>query len=74
MADNIDNLLLEHMKCIQAELSGLRESSRDIVSRLGHIEMVLTDHTLSWAEQSVRINRIIERLDQIEQRLESTTV
>jgi len=79
MADNINNLLLEHMKRIQAEMSGLRESNRDIISRLGHIEMVLADHTVAlaehtvrWAEQSVRLDRVVERLDRIERRLELT--
>jgi len=79
MADNIDNLLLEHMKRIQAELSALRESNREIISRLGHIEVTLADHsvtlgehTVRWAEQSVRLDRVVDRLDRIERRLELT--
>jgi len=72
MAEQIDNLLLEHLKRIQAEQSASRNRDRDIIARLGHIEMVLADHTLSWAEQSVRIDRIAERLDRIERRLELT--
>jgi len=72
MAAHIDNLVLEHLKRIQAELSGLRESNKHIVSRLGHIETTLADHTVRWAEQSVRLDHVVERLDRIERRLELT--
>jgi len=79
MTDTIDNLLLEHMKRIQAELSDLRENSREIISRLGRVERTLADHTVtfaehavSWAEQSVRLDRVADRLDRIERRLELT--
>jgi len=77
MAAHIDNLVLEHLKRIQAELSGLRESNREIISRLGHIEVTLADqsvtlgeHTVRWAEQSVRLDRIVDRLERVERRLE----
>jgi len=72
MVDNIDNLLLEHMKRIQAEIKDLREGNKLIISRLGHIETTLADHTLRWAEQSVRLDRVVDRLERIERRLELT--
>jgi len=63
MADNIDNLMLEHLKHFQATLDRVER-------KLG--EMVLADHTVSWAEQSVRLDRVVDRLDRMERRLELT--
>ena len=49
---NVDNLLLEHMKKFQAELSDARERDQEILARLSHIESGLA-----------RITRIERRLE-----------
>jgi len=72
MADNIDNLMLEHLKRFQASLDRVERKLGDHTQRLGRIETILADHTLSWAEQSVRIDRMADRLDRMERRLELT--
>jgi len=72
MADNIDNLMLEHLKHFQATLDRVERKLGDHTQRLGRIETILADHTLSWAEQSVRIDHMADRLDRIERRLELT--
>jgi hypothetical protein len=38
MSENVENLILEHMKKIQAELSGIRQDGAEIKSRLSSIE------------------------------------
>ena len=49
---NVDNLLLEHMKKFQAELSDALERDQEILARLSHIESGLA-----------RITRIERRLE-----------
>ena len=38
MSDNIENLILEHLKRLQAEQTAARERDQEILSRLSHIE------------------------------------
>jgi hypothetical protein len=38
MAETVENLMLEHLKKIQAEQSAARERDTEILSRLSHIE------------------------------------
>jgi adenylosuccinate lyase len=38
MTETVDNLVLEHLKKIQAEQSASRDRDSDILSRLAHIE------------------------------------
>ncbi len=38
MAENIENLVLEHLKKIQAEQNASRERDSEILNRLSHIE------------------------------------
>lgn len=79
MTNNIEKLLLEHLKRIQVELSEARERDKEIISRLGHLEhsyATLTESYASlagsYASQNGRIDRISDRLDRIERRLELT--
>lgn len=38
MKDNIENLILEHLKAIRTELSGLKSDVRDVKMRLMSLE------------------------------------
>lgn len=72
-----DNLVLEHLKTIQAEQSASRERDREIVTRLGQIETAIPrigrDNAHAFAEQIEdrhSIDALKERIEQIERRLE----
>lgn len=72
-----DNLVLEHLKRIQAELSAARERDREIISRLGNLEILVATlrrefghRDESIAAMSVRMDRMSDRIDRIERRLE----
>ncbi|MFA7243484.1 MAG: hypothetical protein WC091_25535 [Sulfuricellaceae bacterium] len=41
MKDNVENIVLEHFKKIQAEQSASRERDTEILNRLFHIESAL---------------------------------
>ena len=77
MAENIENLLLEHMKKIQAEQSAARERDQEILSRLSHIESGLAritrDESSNYAElveDRHAVDKLRVRIEKIERRLE----
>jgi chromosome segregation ATPase len=77
MADNIENLLLEHLKKIQAELSAARERDKEIISRLAMIEEGVARigrHESSNYSDIIHdrhvMDRLTERVERIERRLE----
>ena len=74
---NIENLLLEHMKKIQAEQSAARERDKEILSRLSHIESGLAritrDESANYAEMVEdrhAVDKLRDRIERIERRLE----
>lgn len=77
MAENIENLILEHLKRIQAEQTSARERDHEILARLSHIESGLAritrDESANYGEiiESRHIvDKLKERLERIERRLE----
>ena len=77
MTDNVENLILEHLKKIQAEQADSRERDREIMARLNHIEGALAriyrDEGTNYAEiiqDRHVVDRLKERLERIEKRLD----
>jgi hypothetical protein len=77
MNDNIENLLLEHMKKIQTELSAARERDVEIMSRLSGIEEGIARIGRNEASNYTdiihdrhAIDRLNVRIERIERRLE----
>lgn len=54
MTENVENLMLEHLKKIQAEQTAARERDQEIITRLSHIESGLAritrDESANYAE------------------------
>jgi len=74
---NIENLMLEHLKKIQAELAEIRQDSAEIKSRLGSIESGIARITRDEAgnygeiiENRHMYDKLAERVGKIEKRLE----
>lgn len=79
MTDNIDNIILETLKKIQAEQSASRDRDAEILSRLSHIESGLARVTREEAINYTEIiqdrhivDKLKERIEKIERRLELT--
>ena len=79
MAENVESLLLEHLKRFQSTLDRMEHKYGEITNRLGNLEggqAMIIQHLahLSTADATaqVAIDRINERLDRIERRLELT--
>ena len=77
MGENVENIMLEHLKKIQAEISGLRGETRDVKARLANIEGMIArqgrDNAHAYAEQIEdrhAVDRLAERVLRIERRLE----
>ena len=74
-----DNLVLEQLRKIRAELDAARERDHEIMARLSGIEIGLAriardeaGHYAEIIQDRYAIDRIRERLDRIERRLELT--
>jgi len=77
MTENVENLILETLKKIQAEQSASRDRDAEILSRLSHIESGLARVTREEAINYTEIiqdrhivDRLKERIEKIERRLE----
>ncbi len=75
--ENVENLILEHLKKIQAEQSAARERDREIISRMSGLEAAIASLKRDGAEMyagqismTARLDRVSERIERIEKRLE----
>ncbi len=77
MTENVENLLLEHMKRFQATLERVERKQDELVGRVANLEsglaslmQHLTNLAAADAAQQLAIDNISRRLDRIERRLE----
>ena len=77
MAETIENLILEHLKKIQAEQASARERDAEIMSRLAQIETgiarIARDESQNYSEivqDRHAVDKLKERIERIERRLE----
>ena len=77
MAENIENLMLEHLKRFQATLDRVENKIADLTARTGNLESGLASimqhlahFSATHAAQQLAVDNIGARLDRIERRLE----
>jgi len=77
MADNMENLALEQLRAIRSDIASVKEDTREIKSRLVIVESGIAslrrdggDFAASIADQHLRYDRLNDRIDRIEKRLE----
>ncbi len=80
MTDNTENLILEHLKRFQAGQDRIERELKEIKSRITTLESTtatimqyLAHMSGSIAEQHVRYDSLLERIERIERRLELTS-
>ena len=73
----VDNMIIEHLKAIRADISTIKEDAREIKTRLTSVEAGIGSLKRDSAEQysdiaaqHVRYDRLAERIEKIEKRLE----
>ena len=79
MAENVENLVLEHLKRFQATLEDLRHDVREIKVRQGETHAAVlglrrdqVNDAEIVAHLQVELDRFKDRLDRIERRLDLT--
>ena len=81
MTENVENLVLEHLRAMRSEIQTLRTEMhtefKDVKYRLSMLEVALSavkrDQAESlgdYARQQMSIDHIVERIQRIERRLE----
>jgi tetrahydromethanopterin S-methyltransferase subunit G len=77
MAEQVDNLMLEHLKRFQATLDRMERKLDDLTTRVSNLEgsnasiiRHLGDLAAADAAQQVATDHVSRRLDRIERRLE----
>ena len=72
-----DNLILEMLRAIRAEIAGLRADLKENTQRLGRLEVSIAGLRRDSAhgeetqvEQEARMDRLARRIERIEKRLE----
>jgi len=77
MTDNFEHLILDHLRGMRTDLAGIKEDVREIKSRVSFVEHNLSalrlDATHMVAEdaaQHLRYDRMIKRIERVEQRLD----
>lgn len=70
MSENIENLLLEHLKSIQNVLTDLKTGQRLTNERLGAIEHHMAGFHVTVSHHQEDIQSLKIRLERIEKRLE----
>lgn len=70
MASNVDDIVLEHLRHIRADMSVMKEDIQTLTLRVGSIERILAGHQVGEATQSLEIDRLKVRMSRVERRLD----
>lgn len=74
MTNITDNLLLDHLRAIRADVASIKVDSKDIKTRMTALEIAVAGFASSemnhFASLAGRADRTDDRLDRIERRLE----
>jgi hypothetical protein len=77
MTDNIENIILEHLRAIRADINSIRDDIREMKHRMirldGSMAGVKKDAAVQYettATQHAAYDRLAERVERIERRLD----
>ncbi len=77
MTDNVENLILEHLRAIRTDIGGIKEDVREIKQRITSLESAVAglrrDNANLYGDvidQQARYDRLVERVERIERRLD----
>lgn len=61
VTDRVENIILEHLRAIRTDVGGIKDDVREIKQRLTYSDVV---------DQHARYDRLVERVERIERRLD----
>ena len=77
MTDNVENLIIEHLKHIRGRVDRIAEDMTDVKLRLSslesamvHVKREVTSGDETDARQQVSLDRLADRIERIERRLD----
>lgn len=77
MADNVENIVLEHLRHIRGRVDQIADDMSDLKHRMSSLEsaMVSVKHEVAYgdetdARQQVTLDKLVDRIQRIEKRLE----
>jgi hypothetical protein len=77
MNDEASNIVIEHLNALRAEVAAVKAETSEVRTRMGQVETGIAGLRRDFAHAdenaaipSVRIDRLIERMDRLEKRLE----
>ncbi len=77
MVDEPPNRVIEHLKALQTEIAAVKADTSEMRTRLGQVETGIAGLRRDFAHAdentailSVRLDRLIERMERLEKRLE----
>lgn len=70
MAEPSLEAIVSLIRQIQQDLRETRETSREILRRVSNLERLVSYRAVADADREARIDRLAERMDRIERRLE----
>ncbi len=77
MNENVEHLILEHLRAMRGDIAEMREDSREVKSRLVSLETAVSTLRRELADlygdvvgQHSRFDRLLDRLERLEKRLE----
>ena len=75
--ENVENIILEHLRAMRADVAGIREDMQEVNQRLigleagvGCLKRDTGDLYTENANQHIRYDRLASRIEKIERRLE----
>ena len=75
--ENIENLMIEHLKRFQVTPERVESKTDGLIVRMGHLEVAtaatkreIANAEGAYADLSVRLDRVVGRLERVERRLE----
>jgi phage shock protein A len=75
--ENVENIILEHLRAIRTDIGTVKDDVRELKNRVGNLEagqatiLQHLGHQASvTAQQHASFDRIVERVERIEKRLE----
>lgn len=77
VTENIENLVLEHLRAMRGDMALMRDDIREIKKRLGGLENMVSSIKRDIADlygetsaQNTRYDRLTDRIERIERRLD----
>ncbi len=69
MTDNAENLILEHLRALRADVSYIKTDVRDLKLRMSSMENYMASFHLEIARHGSKFDEVDARIDRIERRL-----